>query len=101
MRTISFRDGERMAWPLFRDMMLGQISPSKAVAAQRRHPEGAYDAALPKRRARDQMAAGSVSPTVTRPGNFSATMGLIPTTSTPSCSFSADTSPIPLRTKKI
>jgi hypothetical protein len=52
MRTVSFRDGG-MAWPLFRRMINGEISPAAAVAATRREPAGAYDQAM-RRGARDQ-----------------------------------------------
>jgi hypothetical protein len=55
VRTISFKNGERLPWPVYRDFMLGNIGPS-ALAAQtrRREPAGALDAALPRRQARDQ-----------------------------------------------
>jgi hypothetical protein len=54
MRTISFQNGYKMPWPVFRAMMLGQLSPPQAVAATRRGPEAAYDAAMPRRQARDE-----------------------------------------------
>jgi hypothetical protein len=54
MRTVQFKDGNAMAWPAYRSIMLGEISPQAAVAAMRREPAGALDAALPRRQARDQ-----------------------------------------------
>jgi hypothetical protein len=54
MRMISFKDGGRMDWNDYRRMMNGEISPRAAVARMRREPAGAYDAAMPRRQARDQ-----------------------------------------------
>jgi hypothetical protein len=53
MREIKFADGQRMPWMTYRAMMANEISPFKAVAATRRS-RAAYDAALPRRVARDQ-----------------------------------------------
>jgi hypothetical protein len=63
MRSVTFKDGQSMAWPLYRQMMLGDLSPQAAVAQTRREPAGAYDAAMPRRRARDQNAnSGRLTP---------------------------------------
>jgi hypothetical protein len=43
-----------MDWNVYRRMMNGEISPAAAVARSRHGPAGALDAALPRRRARDQ-----------------------------------------------
>jgi hypothetical protein len=62
MRQITFKDGGKMDWPVYREIMLGNTSPQAAVARmRRREPAGALDAALPRRQASDQNGGGTLS----------------------------------------
>jgi hypothetical protein len=76
MRNVTFKDGQKMDWPLYRELMLGKLSPQAAVARSRREPAGAYDAALPRRQARDQNGGRLDGPYVRATAEYLRAAGL-------------------------